>query len=166
VPRSRDDQDTGPPGVSEYARMRPFTCLIAVLGVAYASAIAQSPGPSAADGVYTAAQASRGKASYMVFCAGCHADDLAGTNSGDSGAPPLKHDRFMRGSTAGALYTKINRSMPQDAPGTLKDQDVLELVAFLLEANGFPAGLTDLPADVKALDLIRIESVQARPVAP
>ena len=146
--------------------MRLFVCLMVMLGVAYAAAAPQVQGRSAADGVYTVAQAARGKASYMVFCAGCHADDLAGTNSGDSGAPPLKHERFMRGSTAGALYTKIKRSMPQDAPGTLKDQDVLELVAFLLESNGFPAGSMDLPTDPRALELIRIESTAPRPVAP
>jgi quinoprotein glucose dehydrogenase len=147
--------------------MRRFVSTMLLLLATYAVALGQSPGGrTAADGVFSAPQASRGKATYGVFCAGCHADDLAGTNSGDSGAPPLKHDRFMRGSTAGALYAKIKRSMPLDAPGTLKDTDVLELVAFLLEANGFPAGAMDLPSDVKALDQIRIESAPARPVAP
>ena len=147
--------------------MRLFAGVTLLLSAAYAVALGQAPeGRTVGDGVFSAAQASRGKATYAVFCAGCHADDLAGTNSGDSGAPPLKHDRFMRGSTAGALYTKIKRSMPLDAPGTLKDTDVLELVAFLLEANGFPAGAADLPADVKALDQIRIESAPGRPVAP
>lgn len=146
--------------------MRLFACVALLLSAVYAVALAQvPPGRTAADGVFSAAQASRGKATYAVFCAGCHADDLAGTNSGDSGAPPLKHDRFMRGSTAGALYTKIKRSMPLDAPGSLKDTDVLELVAFLLDANGFPAGTVDLPADVRALDQIRIESGPVRPVA-
>lgn len=146
--------------------MRLFAGATLLVLATYAVALGQVPGSrTAADGVFSAAQASRGKATYAVFCAGCHADDLAGTNSGDSGAPPLKHDRFMRGSTAGALYAKIKRSMPLDAPGTLKDTDVLELVAFLLEANGFPAGTTDLPADVNALDQVRIESGPVRPVA-
>lgn len=108
------------------------------------------------DGVYSAAEAQRGKEQYAVFCANCHADDLAGTNSGDSGAPPLKYDGFMKGSTVGALFTKIRRSMPLDAPGTLSDAVVRETIAYLLEQNGFPAGSTALPETVEALGAIGI----------
>src|SRR6187399_812354 len=97
--------------------------------------LAQSPPTQAKDGVFTAEQASRGQSHYAVFCAGCHADDLGGTNSGDSGAPPLKHDTFMRGSTAEALFTKIQKRMPLDAPGSLSDEQVAELTAYLLKAN-------------------------------
>lgn len=117
---------------------------------------AQGAGPSVWDGVYTKEQAARGKETYVVFCANCHADDLAGTNSGDSGAPPLKGDTFMKGSTVGALQSKIRKSMPQDAPGTMKDADVTEIVAYILEANGFPAGATPLPAATAITDRIRI----------
>ena len=106
---------------------------------------AQQLPSTARDGVFTAAQAERGRETYTIFCAGCHADDLEGTNSGDSGAPPLKHDRFMQGSTIAALVTKVRRSMPLDAPGTLSQAAVIEVVAYLLRENGFPAGTTDLP---------------------
>lgn len=117
---------------------------------------AQPSAPQAKDGVFSAAQATRGQSSYGVFCAGCHADDLAGTNSGDSGAPPLKHDKFMRGSTIGALFTKIQTRMPLDAPGTLADQQVLDLIAYLLRENGFPPGSSDLPASRDELGRIAI----------
>lgn len=130
-------------------------------GLAWAACLVVAPlvaqsAPTARDGVFTAAQARRGKAAYAVFCASCHADDLAGTNSGDSGAPPLKHDRFMKGSTVGSMYAKIRRTMPQDAPGTLAEADVLDIVAFLLESNGYPAGPRELPSLPSELDRIRI----------
>jgi len=130
--------------------------IVAILWGATALTTAQSAPGDATAGVYTAAQATRGQGVYAVFCANCHAEDLAGTNSGDSGAPPLKHEGFMRGSTAGALFTKIKTRMPLDAPGSLKDQDVLDVMAFLLKANGFPAGAMDLPAATAELERIRI----------
>ncbi|MEQ1759888.1 MAG: cytochrome c [Vicinamibacterales bacterium] len=136
--------------------MRFRSLLLATLGI-LVFAVAQAgqvPSTTVWDGVYTREQALRGKETYIVFCANCHADDLAGTNSGDSGAPPLKYDTFMRGSTVGALFTKIRKSMPQDAPGSLQDPLVIDLVAYLLEANGFPAGATTL--EPGSADPIRI----------
>jgi S-disulfanyl-L-cysteine oxidoreductase SoxD len=133
-----------------------FIAGLVLLGSAAGVALAQTPPVEAKDGVYTAAAATRGQSEYAVFCANCHAEDLGGTNSGDSGAPPLKHETFMRGSTAAALFTKIKTRMPLDAPGSLKDQEVLDLLAFLLKANGFPAGTIDLPAATAELERIRI----------
>jgi quinoprotein glucose dehydrogenase len=132
--------------------------LIAALALVWSATLvlAQSPAVEAKAGVFTAVQATRGQALYSVFCSSCHADDLAGTNSGDSGAPPLKHETFMRGSTAAALFTKIKTRMPLDAPGSLKDQEVLDVMAYLLQANGFPAGAMDLQGGPAELERIRI----------
>lgn len=118
---------------------------------------AQEPPATASLGVYSTAQAERGRETYTVFCAGCHAEDLEGTNSGDSGAPPLKHDRFMEGSTVGALVSKVQRSMPLDAPGSLSREAVADVVAFILRENGFPPGAADLPSDPVRLGGIKIE---------
>jgi cytochrome c len=134
-----------------------FLIACAAWVVAAASAAGQDlPARTVWDGVYTTAEAVRGKEQYAIFCANCHADDLAGTNSGDSGAPPLKFDGFMKGSTVGALFTKVRRSMPLDAPGTLSDAVVRDTIAYLLEQNGFPAGTTTLPETVEALGHIGI----------
>jgi mono/diheme cytochrome c family protein len=124
--------------------------------IAAAAAGQDAPARSVRDGVYTVAEAATGREQYTIFCANCHADDLAGTNSGDSGAPPLKYDGFMRGSTVGALFTKIRRSMPLDAPGTLPDEVVRDTIAYLLQQNGFPAGEAPLPQAVEALQAITI----------
>lgn len=116
-----------------------------------------------ADGVYTREQAELGKKGYGLFCESCHAADLSGTNSGDSGAPPLRREGFMQGSDANALYMKIRQTMPLDAPGSLSDAEYLEILAFIFEENGFPAGPAPLKADTEALKAIRILRAAPRP---
>src|SRR4029079_12217004 len=43
-----------------------------------------------------------------------------------------------------------------DAPGTLPDQTYVDVLAFLLQQNGFPSGRTDLTSSTEQLDLIRL----------
>jgi len=127
---------------------------VLTLALQVASA-AQQP-KTVADGVYTREQAERGKKGYTVFCEGCHAADLSGNNSGDSGAPPLRRDGFMAGSDANALLTKISQTMPFDAPGSLPKNDYLDILAYIFQENGFPAGSAPLPGDAAQLGAIRI----------
>ena len=42
------------------------------------------------------------------------------------------------------LFVKIAKTMPREAPGTLRSAETLDLVAFLLQFNGFPSGTTAL----------------------
>jgi cytochrome c len=108
------------------------------------------------DGVYTTEQAVRGKKGYAVYCESCHAADLGGTNSGDSGAPPLRRDGFMEGSDANALFTKTRETMPFDAPASLSVDGYLDILAYIFQENGFPAGRQALSADQESLKRIRI----------
>jgi alcohol dehydrogenase (cytochrome c) len=92
-----------------------------------------------ANGVYTAEQAQIGATAYATACAACHRADL----SGQFEAPPLAGGNFMnawRGRSTNELYTKIANSMPPTAPGSLGEQAVTSLVAFILRSNGAPAG--------------------------
>jgi len=94
------------------------------------------------DGVYTDAQASRGKAVFDMRCALCHGERLEG-----AAGPPLAGDEFLAPRNSQPLsdvFDKINATMPADAPGTLQPQQVADLVAFILQANKFPAGKTEL----------------------
>lgn len=111
---------------------------------------------SVKDGVYTREQAARGQKDYDVFCASCHAADLSGTNSGDSGAPPLRGEKFMAGSDANALFTLIRTNMPREAPAGLSDRQYLDVMAYLFQQNGFPAGSDELTASVERLRSIKI----------
>ena len=104
-------------------------------------------------GVYTVAQAGRGEKLYQEKCASCHAPDASG---GD--APALKGSEFAvawNDLSLGDLFDRIHVSMPMDAPGTLKPEQVVDVLAFLLKSGNYPAGETDLPTDVAKLKAVK-----------
>jgi mono/diheme cytochrome c family protein len=106
------------------------------------------------DGVYTAAQAARGEALFEVRCAVCHGEMLEG-----AAGPPLVGDVFLGPrdkQPLSDLFDKIHATMPADAPGTLEPQQVSDLVAFILQANKFAAGRTEVPAAEAGLKQIAI----------
>lgn len=122
---------------------------------------AAAPRPaSTATGVYTAAQASEGEALYGVHCAMCHSPSLAGTYE-----VPALTGRFVAhwsGRPVGNLFSYVSDAMPQFAPGSLSPEDNAKIVAYLLRANGMPAGASPLPSDRAALDKIAFEPVRAK----
>jgi len=96
------------------------------------------------DGVYTDAQAAHGADRYKQVCAMCHGPALEGNGE----APPLV-GRFMpdwEGTNLSDLYDKIHDTMPLFAPATLKPEDTGDILAFILQANGFPSGAMPLAA--------------------
>ncbi|HEX5000107.1 MAG TPA: cytochrome c [Terriglobia bacterium] len=107
-------------------------------------------------GVYTAAQAERGKAQFAISCERCHGADLGGAPATTSGAAPsLKGARFTNSwdnKTVYDLYTKIRDTMPPNFGTTLTDENKLDVVAFLLESNSYPAGSEELKIDSELLD--------------
>ena len=96
------------------------------------------------DGAYTDAQARHGAIKYRQECAMCHGPVLEGNGE----APPLV-GRFIpdwEGTKLSDLFEKIQATMPLFAPGTLSASDTADLLAFVLQANGFPTGHRDLEA--------------------
>jgi hypothetical protein len=57
--------------------------------------------------------------------------------------------------TVAELYTAVRVEMPQDDPGSLSDEMYLNLVAFLLHANGAKTG----PAPLDAKSAVKIETI-------
>ena len=111
------------------------------------------------DGVYTADQTRRGEAAYLQTCASCHGTALEG---GDM-TPALVGGVFTSNwndLTVGDLFERIRTTMPLDTPGRLSRQQNADVIAFMLKANGWPAGTTDLASDLAALKQIRIETVK------
>ena len=102
------------------------------------------------DGVYSVNQARRGKIRYDASCAACHLGDLSGTLAGDAGAPPLRGEpfvSFIEGWDARRLFEYIKTTMPADDPSTLSDEAYLDILAYVFQANDFPAGSVELGLD-------------------
>jgi cytochrome c len=107
------------------------------------------------NGVYTETQAQRGRKVYADSCQMCHGDPPAGTSI----APTLTGPDFLAdfgGMTAADLFSKIQKTMPSDDPGTLKPDQTADVLAYVFWENKWPAGQQDLGTDTAALKRIRI----------
>lgn len=127
------------------------------IGIAAALSLAAQTTRSVWDGVYSQEQADRGKALYARECASCHGAEL----SGGEEAPPLTGAAFLadwNGLTLGDLFERIRVSMPEGKPGSLSRQTNADILAYLLAANQFPAGKSDLPTGAEFLRQIRFET--------
>ncbi len=131
--------------------------LPAVFGVLLTAALAanarEAQGRTVWDGIYTDAQAERGGASYKQSCIGCHREDLRG----DSTAPSLVGESFTflwGDMEVGELSARIQKVMPPDRPGSLPAQTYIDIVAFILQKNAFPAGGKDLGSDPDSLNAL------------
>jgi quinoprotein glucose dehydrogenase len=122
-----------------------------------AAAFQESASASVWDGVYSEAQARRGEEVYRQACANCHGPELEGADM----TPGLTGGVFTSNwndLTLGDLFERIRTTMPLDKPGSVSRQQNADLVAFLLKANQWPAGTTELTRELGALKQIRIQS--------
>jgi cytochrome c5 len=106
-------------------------------------------------GVYSAAQAERGKANFEAACARCHHVELTGTDR----APALKGDNFWshwENETVNTLFTKVRDQMPPNFGTVLEPEAKLDIVAYLLLTNGLPQGSDELRMNADMLDGIDI----------
>jgi quinoprotein glucose dehydrogenase len=116
------------------------------------------------DGIYTEEQAERGRTLYRQRCGSCHGDTLTGKESDST--PALAGPEFeteWSGRTVNDLFKKILRKMPQDDPGTLTPPQSVDLAAFLLSFNKFPAGKNELPPEGETLASIRFDAKTTDP---
>ena len=136
-------------------RMTPLVPCLATLGVALGAGVLGGARLSVLDGVYSKAQAERGKAAYNEACAECHLEDLRGEEM----APGLVGTAFSfrwRDESLFALFDSLKTTMPLESPGSLGDDEYADVIAYMLEANGYPPGEADLPAGEAELEAIAI----------
>jgi cytochrome c len=110
---------------------------------------------SAWDGVFTKEQVERGRTVYNAQCARCHGETLGGGEN----SPSLVDDVFFTfwgGKTVGDLVEYTRLTMPSDGPGKIPRRRCIDIAAFLLDANGFPAGAQELPTELEGLGQITI----------
>lgn len=125
-----------------FLRVTQAACLL-VIGAA--TVLAAQSTPYAHHGLYSARQAQHGKTLYTSQCAMCHGDDMSGMGP----SPALTGEDFMakwKGQPVSKLFSKIKMTMPQSHPGSLTGDQAAQLVAYILQKNGLPAGTTPLAA--------------------
>lgn len=128
---------------SKYVSVMKSLAVLAVSLVACTSVQAQT---TVLDGVYTTAQAQRGGRTYTRICAECH-------EGGEPDADPLFGPEFIerwREAPLDFLYGFYSTKMPGDDPGTLGTPVYQDVMAYLLQENGYPAGSKEIKAELMA----------------
>jgi mono/diheme cytochrome c family protein len=131
--------------------------LSAAVGVR-ASMPSTNPGPqkTTLDAIYTKAQADGAKAQFDKICAECHAFTVAAKKQ--AADLPLGDEPFFKkweGKTIDELVSVIVLTMPNDGSAIVSEAEALNLMAYVLQQNGFPAGATPLTKEASAAVLAR-----------
>lgn len=108
----------------------------------------QAPSKTTNDGVYTAAQAERGKKAFTASCTTCHdTDRFSGATFAEAWTgKPLKE-----------IWDVASGTMPEDNPGSLKQQEYADIIAYFLSLNAYPAGDVELAPGAGPMASIKIE---------
>lgn len=91
---------------------------------------------------YTAEQATRGKEVYDNTCGTCHSPEQL---IGQAFVEQWNDRRVWD------FFSLVRASMPLDNPGSLKPQEYLDVVAYLLQANRAAPGPDSLKADTTSM---------------
>ncbi|MDX1404814.1 MAG: cytochrome c [Woeseiaceae bacterium] len=140
--------------------------LVVVLAVPAAAQQPDDEPVSSWDGVFTEAQAKRGQVAYTGPCGWCHGRRLNGAPDDPDAAPspPLARAKFLRnwyGKSLAALFVYTKATMPESNPGSLTDQEYIDIIAYMLSVSGMPTGEHELPPD--PMELART-LIQPKPV--
>lgn len=116
-----------------------------------ATAIAGAVAPQ-----FTAAQSAAGKTAYNASCAVCHGSTMTNGTMGT----PLAGEYFKTtwfNRSVRALYDRAHKTMPPAAPASLPNETYANIIAYILELNGFKPGASALPPGGDALDKMAIK---------
>ena len=119
--------------------------------VVFAQALDTPAETPAIASAFTAEQQVAGQSAYVTNCAtGCHQPDLSGIGP----IAPLRGERFLSvwgAQAVAALFESMKGAMPPITPGGLPDETYVNIIAYILAANGGGAGTTSLTADTRLL---------------
>ncbi|MEO7156603.1 MAG: c-type cytochrome [Vicinamibacterales bacterium] len=120
----------------------------ALLPVAAAILNGQAPTKTTNSGVYTAAQAERGNKTFGEKCSGCHEP------SRFSGETFLE---AWNGKAMKEIWDIASGTMPEDNPGSLKQQEYGDILAYFLSLNEYPTGDAELEGNAAVMAAIKVE---------
>jgi mono/diheme cytochrome c family protein len=116
----------------------------------------QTPAKTTKDKVYSKEQAARGATLFNKTCAPCH--DPAKKTADKTPGPPLVGPTSVfvenwKDHALGEIFTTILTTMPNDGSVVLTESDTVDLVAHILQINGYPDGPDALKFDAAAKDI-------------
>jgi mono/diheme cytochrome c family protein len=121
------------------------TLLALVVG---ATSIAGQDAKTTNSGVYTEAQAARGKTTFEAKCTACH--DTA-RFTGEIFFESW-NDKTMK-----EIWDVASGTMPEDNPGSLKQNEYADILAYFLQLNAFPTGDAELMPGAGPMATIKVE---------
>lgn len=129
-------------------------CILVAATGARAQQGSAAPERSTLQGVYSREQWMRGRDVYAGMCAACH--------------PAVTHvgpvfTASWAGKRLSDLFGFVKERMPKNDPGSLSEEDYVDVITYMLRLNGMPAGMEELPVDSLALSRIRIDSSRVGP---
>ena len=124
-----------------------------------------TPSSKRAEAFYTEAQATRGRLAFNRNCAYCHTvnptlstpEDLVRPLPSTFGGHFIErvvNDRVVYPHVL-ALYSKL-LSMPAHNTRSITEQQRVDVAAYILQANGLPAGDEEIPVDTGAMRLMML----------
>lgn len=124
-----------------------------------------TPSTAKGEAFYTEAQATRGKLAFNRNCAYCHTVDPKTSNAKDlqealpSTFGGLFLSRVVNGKTVYPnvlmLYSKL-LSMPAANTKSITEQQRVDIAAYIIQANGYPAGDSEIPVNTDAMRLMML----------
>jgi mono/diheme cytochrome c family protein len=136
---------------------------VTVIALSLAGARAGAAAESS-NGWYTPDQAAHGHITFNSFCAECHRPDLQGAMG-----PALVGDAFLQAwanRPLSDLFTFEHTKMPANNPGSVPEDKLWTITAYILQKNGFPAGSIPLGTQAESRVLTRPSGSQAATNTP
>jgi len=121
--------------------------LAVALGIVLCGLRVAAYGEAGAGGVQSARdQVARGRALFGQHCATCHIPGGIG--------PELTPDTLAPMGTARGLFDFVRAAMPQNAPGSLKEQEYWDILAHVLSVAGIAS--PGVPLGPETADSVRL----------
>lgn len=139
-----------------------MTVLRYVAGLILASLVGSGAGRAQAanggdrsvmSGVFTAEQVAKGRAGHRAFCLSCHGTEAY------TGEP---FETMWLGRTVFDFFDALRTTMPNDEPGKLTTEEYVDVIAYILNLNGYPPGSLALSYDENELRKVKIDSLPPR----
>jgi S-disulfanyl-L-cysteine oxidoreductase SoxD len=121
----------------------PAILLTCALSYGFSRQTQAVPAKTVLDSIFTLAQAERGEKEYEANCTRCH-------EGNDPEGPTLFGRTFVdrwREDDLEVLFNYMRLRMPAGTAHSLPDKSYLEILAFLLDSNGYPHGTRELTID-------------------